>query len=91
MGYSIHGNEPSGSNAALALAYYLAAAQGDEIDALLNSNIVLFDPAFNPDGLSRFVLTMPICTKASSWFLTVGIVSTMKDGLLAELTITGLI
>lgn len=54
MGYSIHGNEPSGSNAALALAYYLAAAQGDEIDALLNSNIVLFDPAFNPDGLSRF-------------------------------------
>ena len=54
MGYSIHGNEPSGSNASLALAYYLAAAQGDEIDALLNNNIVLFDPSFNPDGLSRF-------------------------------------
>ncbi|BFT31993.1 M14 family metallopeptidase [Alteromonas sp. D210916BOD_24] len=54
MGYSIHGNEPSGSNAALALAYYLTAGQGDEIDALLNDNIVLFDPAFNPDGLSRF-------------------------------------
>lgn len=54
MGYSIHGNEPSGSNAALALAYYLAAGQGDEINALLSNNIVLFDPSFNPDGLSRF-------------------------------------
>ncbi|MAN42889.1 MAG: peptidase M14 [Alteromonas sp.] len=54
MGYSIHGNEPSGTNASLALAYYLAAAEGKEIDALLNNNIVLFDPSFNPDGLSRF-------------------------------------
>ena len=27
QGFSIHGNEPSGSNAALAVAYYLAAAQ----------------------------------------------------------------
>jgi len=54
MGYSIHGNEPSGSNAALAIAYYLGAAQGERIDALLNNNIVLVDPSFNPDGLSRF-------------------------------------
>lgn len=54
MGYSIHGNEPSGTNASLALAYYLAAGVGEEIDDLLNNNIVLFDPSFNPDGLSRF-------------------------------------
>ena len=54
MGYSIHGNEPSGTNASLALAYYLAAGEGKEIDALLDNNIVLFDPSFNPDGLSRF-------------------------------------
>jgi len=54
MGYSIHGNEPSGANASLALAYYLAAGQGEEIDELLNNNIVLLDPSFNPDGLSRF-------------------------------------
>lgn len=54
MGYSIHGNEPSGANAALAIAYYLAAGQGAQIDALLNNNIVLLDPSFNPDGLSRF-------------------------------------
>ncbi|MCB0374442.1 MAG: zinc carboxypeptidase [Sinomicrobium sp.] len=54
QGFSIHGNEPSGSNAALAVAYYLAAAQGPEIEDLLDHVIILFDPSFNPDGLQRF-------------------------------------
>ncbi|TRY33339.1 M14 family zinc carboxypeptidase [Aliiglaciecola sp. M165] len=54
MGYSVHGDEPSGANAALLIAYYLAAGQGDEVDKLLNNNVVLLDPSLNPDGLSRF-------------------------------------
>ncbi len=54
QGFSIHGNESSGSNAALAVAYYLAAAQGPKIEDLLNNTIVLFDPSLNPDGLQRF-------------------------------------
>ncbi|WP_412561233.1 M14 family zinc carboxypeptidase [Winogradskyella sp. MIT101101] len=54
QGFSIHGNEPSGSNAALVAAYYLAAAQGPKIDDLLNNTVILFDPSFNPDGLQRF-------------------------------------
>jgi hypothetical protein len=54
IGHSIHGNEPSGSNAALVSAYYLAAAQGKEIDELLENTVILFDPSFNPDGLQRF-------------------------------------
>ncbi len=54
QGYSIHGNEPSGANAGLAVAYYLAAAQGPEIETLLNEVVILFDPSFNPDGLQRF-------------------------------------
>lgn len=54
QGFSIHGNEPSGSNAALALAYYLAAAQGPKIDELLQNTVILLDPSFNPDGLQRF-------------------------------------
>ena len=54
QGMSIHGNEPSGSNAGLLAAYYLASAQGPEIDALLDNVVVLFDPSFNPDGLQRF-------------------------------------
>jgi len=54
QGFSIHGNEPSGSNASLAVAYYLAAAQGSKIDELLDNTVILFDPSFNPDGLQRF-------------------------------------
>ncbi|MCA6441303.1 MAG: M14 metallopeptidase family protein [Sediminibacterium sp.] len=54
MGYSIHGNESSGANASLLSAYYLAAAQGPEVDALLENTVVLLDPSFNPDGLNRF-------------------------------------
>ena len=52
QGFSIHGNEPSGSNAALAVAYYLAAA--NNIDTVLDNTVILFDPSYNPDGLQRF-------------------------------------
>ncbi|MFD1096619.1 M14 family metallopeptidase [Salegentibacter chungangensis] len=54
QGFSIHGNEPSGSNAALLVAYHLAAAGGPEIQNLLDNTVILFDPSFNPDGLQRF-------------------------------------
>lgn len=54
IGHSIHGNEASGANASLLSAYYLAAAQGPQIDELLNGAVILFDPSFNPDGLQRF-------------------------------------
>ncbi|MBC7888772.1 MAG: zinc carboxypeptidase [Ferruginibacter sp.] len=54
IGHSIHGNEPSGANASLLSAYYLAAAQGKQIDELLHNVVILLDPSFNPDGLQRF-------------------------------------
>ena len=54
QGCSIHGNEPSGANGALAAVYYLAAAKGKTIDRLLNEAVILFDPSYNPDGLNRF-------------------------------------
>jgi len=54
QGFSIHGNEPSGSNASLLLAYHLAAAQGTAINNVLENTIILFDPSLNPDGLQRF-------------------------------------
>ena len=54
LGCSIHGNEPSGANAGLVMAYHLAAAQGPEIEKYLENTVVLFDPSFNPDGLQRF-------------------------------------
>ena len=54
MGYSVHGNESSGTNASLLMAYYLAAAQGPEIEKVLSETIVLMDPMINPDGNMRF-------------------------------------
>jgi len=54
VGHSIHGNEQSGSNSALLSAYHLAAAQGPQIEDLLNNTIILLDPSFNPDGMQRF-------------------------------------
>ncbi len=54
LGYSVHGNESSGANAAVLVAYYLAAAEGEDIEQLLRESIVLLDPTYNPDGLDRF-------------------------------------
>lgn len=54
QGFSIHGNEPSGANAAPMVAYYLAAAQGPAIEEILDNVVIIFDPSFNPDGLTRF-------------------------------------
>ena len=54
MGYSVHGNESSGSNAAPLTAYHLTASRSDEVQRLLDEAIVLIDPCINPDGLNRF-------------------------------------
>ena len=54
MGYSVHGNEASGTNSNLMSAYYLAAAQGASIDSLLNETVILIDPIINADGGNRF-------------------------------------
>ena len=45
MGYSIHGNEASGSNASLVTIYYLAAALGEEIDNVLDNSVIILDPS----------------------------------------------
>jgi Zinc carboxypeptidase len=55
--HAVHGNEISSSDAALAEAHHLLAAQGDPaVDAILRESIVLIDPLENPDGRSRFVV-----------------------------------
>ena len=54
LGFSIHGNEPSGVNASLLTAYHLAAARGPEIDEWLDNAVILLDPMYNPDGIARF-------------------------------------
>ncbi|MEM9983741.1 MAG: M14 family zinc carboxypeptidase, partial [Bacteroidota bacterium] len=54
LGYTVHGNEASGVNASLLMAYYLASAQGSEIEEMLTSTIIIVDPCLNPDGMNRF-------------------------------------
>lgn len=54
LGYSVHGNEPSGSNASLLAAYHLAAAQDPVTLRWLEETVIVLDPSLNPDGLSRF-------------------------------------
>jgi hypothetical protein len=54
--HSVHGNEISGVDAALAEAYHLLAATGDAtVDLILRESIVLIDPMQNPDGRARFL------------------------------------
>jgi hypothetical protein len=53
-GYSVHGNEASGVQAAMAVAWYLAASNDDDVRELLRSTVVMIDPSLNPDGYGRF-------------------------------------
>ena len=54
LGYSVHGDEPSGSNASLLAAYYLASSRSAFVNELLAGSVILIDPSINPDGLDRF-------------------------------------
>lgn len=55
LGYSVHGDEISGSNAAMVVAYYLAASEEKEIEDMLANTIIVLEPSINPDGMDRFV------------------------------------
>lgn len=55
MGYSVHGDEASGTEAAVLLLYHLAAGSGPEVEAVLDDVVTIIDPLFNPDGRDRFV------------------------------------
>jgi len=56
MAYSVHGNEISPADAAMATAWHLLAAQGDAVvDSVLDNTLVFINPMQNPDGRARFV------------------------------------
>ncbi|TDI77812.1 MAG: peptidase M14 [Bacteroidetes bacterium] len=54
QGYSIHGNEASGTEAAVLYLYHLAAGEGPAVNDALENAVVILDPMFNPDGRDRF-------------------------------------
>ena len=53
LGYNVHGNEPSSSEAAMLTAYYLTASEGEETTKWMNEMVILMDPVINPDGRDR--------------------------------------
>ena len=53
LGYTVHGNEASGTEAAIAGIYQLAAGTDAETRMILDSTVVLIDPVQNADGHER--------------------------------------
>ena len=53
LGYNVHGNEPSSSEAAMLTAYYLTASEDPETLNWLSKMVILMDPVINPDGRDR--------------------------------------
>ncbi len=54
LSYSIHGNEASTTEAAIQVAYRLAAAQDDETLDILDNSVIIMYPCVNPDGRDRY-------------------------------------
>ncbi len=55
MGYGVHGDEISSSDAAMITAYHLIADRRGTTRKMLEDVVVLIDPMQNPDGRDRFV------------------------------------
>ena len=53
MGYGIHGDETSASEASVPFAYHLAACTDAEVTDALEQVVVVLDPCLNPDGRER--------------------------------------
>ncbi len=53
QGYSVHGNEPSTSEAALLSAYTFVASNNPEILNYMDKSVIMIDPTLNPDGRDR--------------------------------------
>src|SRR5262245_11136027 len=55
LNYSIHGDESASFEAMMQVAYQLVAGDDERTRRLLDSAVVLLNPAHNPDGHERFV------------------------------------
>lgn len=53
LNYGVHGAEGSGMDASLPTIYHLAAAQGSDIERVLDESVILVTAVFNPDGHAK--------------------------------------
>lgn len=58
LNMSVHGNEPSGSEGSMLLAWQLATQSEADLREWLKNTVVIIDPSSNPDGYDRY----------SSWY-----------------------
>ena len=72
LGYNVHGNEPSSSEAAMITAYTLVASKNNKIQRLRNNSVVFIDPAINPDGRDRH-------TQWANQFKSINLVADSND------------
>ncbi|MCB0529951.1 MAG: zinc carboxypeptidase, partial [Saprospiraceae bacterium] len=54
LSMSVHGNEPSGSECSMLLAFQLATQIDPKIAGWLKNTVVIIDPSLNPDGYDRY-------------------------------------
>ncbi|HYC39069.1 MAG TPA: M14 metallopeptidase family protein, partial [Chitinophagaceae bacterium] len=55
LSYNVHGNETSGSEAAMKTLYALVDPANQKTKDWLRSTVVIIDPCLNPDGRDRYV------------------------------------
>ena len=55
LSYNVHGNEASSTEAAMRVAYTMAAAENEEVLGILDDVVLVIDPCLNPDGRERYV------------------------------------
>ncbi|WP_026836810.1 M14 family zinc carboxypeptidase [Gillisia sp. JM1] len=53
LGYNVHGNEPSSSEASMLTAWYLTASQDPKVEEYLKKAVIFVEPVLNPDGRDR--------------------------------------
>ena len=58
MAYSIHGNETSGADAAMASIYHFIASEDKDTLEMLDNMVIIIDPMMNPDGRARFAKSL---------------------------------
>ncbi len=55
LNYGVHGAESSSMDAVIPVLHHLAAAEGAEMDRMLDEAVILIAAVFNPDGFARRV------------------------------------
>ena len=53
LGFGVHGNETSSAEAALLVAYWLVAGEGEDLERYRTEGVFHIEPNLNPDGRDR--------------------------------------